>query len=117
MDVVPESSQQNLVRLAEALARLGAALEPGGATTTLSPAELARRGELKLDTDRGVVHVLTAVEGVSCYLERVPNALTVEVGGRQVMFWPREDLIEMKRRSNRLIDRADLGAWPRPTAG
>ena len=36
MDVVPESSQQNLVRLAEALARLGAALEPGGATTTLS---------------------------------------------------------------------------------
>jgi len=105
---VPDTSEENLARLASALEKMGATLEPGGPSTKLTPRELSAPGELKLYTDRGIIHLLTSVEGVPGYSELAPNGIEVEVDGEPVMFCSRADLVELKRRSGRLIDRADL---------
>lgn len=108
IDVVPETSSENLARLAGVLERLGASLEPGEAPARLSAAEIGAPGELKLYTELGLLHLLTDVEGVPPFGELARNALTIEVTGEEVTFCSRDDLIAMKRASGRLIDRADL---------
>lgn len=108
IDVVPETSIDNLTRLAVTLAELDAALEPGAEAARLSAADIAARNELKLYTRFGILHLLENVEGVPGYPVLSRNALSVDVEGEPVMFCSRDDLVEMKRTSGRLIDRADL---------
>ena len=107
IDVVPETSIENLTRLATVLEGLGSAREPGEGSTALTPAELGT-AELKLYTELGQLHLLGDVEGVPSFVELSRNAVVIEVEGEQVMFCSRDDLIQMKRASSRLIDRADL---------
>lgn len=92
IDVVPETSIENLTSLAAVLADLEAALEPGGEAARVSAAEIGAED----------------VEGIPAFSVLAPNALRVDVGDEQVMFCSRQDLVEMKRASGRLIDRADL---------
>lgn len=108
VDVVPETSIKNLTRLAEVLEELGTALEPGGEPARLSAADLGARGEQKLYTELGVLHLLGNFEGVPAYSILRRNALSVEVAGEQVTFCSRDDLVAMKKAAGRLIDRADL---------
>ena len=108
IDVVPETSTENLTRLADALEGLEAALEPGAEAARLSAADLADRDELKLYTRFGILHLLENVEGVPVYSVLSRTAISVDVEGEPVTFCSRADLVEMKRASGRLIDRADL---------
>jgi len=108
IDVVPETSMENLTRLAAVLADLEAAIEPGGGAARLSAADIGARDELKVYTRFGILHLLQNVEGVPAFSVLAPNALRVDVEGEQVMFCSRRDLVGMKRASGRLIDRADL---------
>jgi len=108
VDLVPETSMENLSRLATALEALEAALEPGGKPAGLSAADLGSRGELKIYTKLGILHLLEEVEGIPPFSALSRKALSVDVEGQPVMFCSREDLVEMKRASGRLIDRADL---------
>jgi len=108
VDLVPETSMENLTKLADALNGLEAALEPGDRPASLSAADLGSRGEQKLYTKFGILHLLGEVEGVPSYSVLSRNALAVEVEGQPVNFCSRDDLIEMKKASGRLIDRADL---------
>lgn len=108
VDVVPETSVENLSRLAEALGALEAALEPGAEPARLSAHDLVSQDELKLYTELGVLHLLEQVDGVPPFPHLARNALSVEVEGLPVMFCSRDDLVAMKKASGRLIDRADL---------
>lgn len=108
VDIVPETSMENLSRLSEVLAELDAALEPGAEPAGLSAADLGARGERKLYTKFGILHLLEEVVGVPPFSILSRNAVTVEVGDQSVSFCSRDDLVEMKRASGRLIDRADL---------
>lgn len=108
IDLVPETSMENLSRLAEALDGLGVTLEPGGESVRLTGRDLGAQADLKLYTKLGVLHLLEEVEGVPPFSALARNALSVDVNGQPVMFCSREDLVEMKKASGRLIDRADL---------
>jgi hypothetical protein len=108
VDIVPDTSDENLAGFAALLGTIHAAREPGGAPAELSPDDFTADGELKLYTDLGVLHVLTRVPGVPPYTELEPGSLQVEVGGSSALFCSRDDLVAMKRAAGRLIDLADL---------
>lgn len=108
VDIAVSTSTENLSRLADALRSLEARAEPGGDRQPLTPEILGAENDLKLYTRHGPVHVLSNVEGVPSLNELKRRAMTVEVEGRDVLFASREDIVAMKRRSGRLIDRADL---------
>ncbi len=107
VDLVPETSLENLTRLSKVLEELRAATGPGERPKRFSAAELGA-AELKLYTELGQLHLLGDVEGVPPFAELSRNAVVIEVVGEQVMFCSRDDLVEMKKASGRLIDRADL---------
>jgi hypothetical protein len=94
--------------MAAVLNALGAALEPGAEAADLAAADLGARGELKLHTKLGLLHIFNDVEGVPPFSALSANGFSVEVAGEQVMFCSRDDLVEMERAAGRLIDRADL---------
>lgn len=108
LDVAVTTSTENLSRLAGSLKRLEPRSEPGGEVHVPTAEQLGSQGELKLYTRFGPLHIITDVEGVPSFRELDKRAVTVEVEGRQVRFASREDVVEMKKRSGRLIDRADL---------
>ena len=107
VDIVPETSLENLTRLSNVLRQLGASFGPGDPAAALSAADLGGP-EIKLYTDFGQLHVLGDAETVPSYAELSRNSVAIEVAGELVMFCSRDDLVAMKKRSGRLIDRADL---------
>lgn len=69
---------------------------------------LALGGNFVLDTDGGRLDILQAVEPDLTYAEIAPNALVVEVFGREVRVCGYEDLVAMKTAADRDEDRLDL---------
>ena len=108
VDIAAAASIENLTKLADALTGLEGRVEPGGGVEHWSAELLGSRGEIKAFTVHGPLHVLTDVEGVPAFDRLKGAALAIDVEGREVLFAGRDDLIEMKKRSGRLIDRADL---------
>lgn len=108
LDVVPDHSPENLSRLADALATLGA--RPAGAMAGEPPSAdaLARADVVTLDTDVGGIDVHRAPPGAAPYQDLRARALVLEVAGARVAFAGRDDLIAMKRASGRPVDRGDV---------
>jgi hypothetical protein len=108
LDVVPEPSPENLQRLAQALASLGA--RPAGATAPDPPGaqELAWRDVTALDTGAGGLDVHRSPPGAAPFADLRERALVLEVAGTRVAFAGRDDIIAMKRAAGRPIDRGDI---------
>lgn len=104
MDIVPEPSAKNLRRLAVALESLGA--RPVGAKHP-APVRVPKAGVLELDTDAGGVDIHLAPPGAAPYLELRSRALELQLE-TGVLVAGLDDLIAMKRVSNRPIDRGDI---------
>lgn len=108
VDIFPASNRPNLVRLATALAELGAqpAAKPGSPAPTA--AELSGADTHVLETDAGGLDVHLRPLGAGPWAEVRGRAMVLEVVGARVPVAGRDDLIAMKRAAGRPIDRGDV---------
>jgi hypothetical protein len=112
-DLLPSPETANLERLAGALAELRA--RPAGSPVApkgfrLDAEALAAANAISLDTDAGGVDVHRRPPGSRPYPELRRAALVLRVGGVEVPFVGRDDLIAMKRAARRPIDLGDIAA-------
>jgi hypothetical protein len=111
-DICPESSADNLNRLADALRELNARIrvegEPDGLEFSFDPASLARMAMLNLTTDFGDFDISFAPAGFSGYDELVQHAVEVPVGGASVKVASLADVIRSKKTADRPKDRLAL---------
>lgn len=115
-DLLPAPGRENLARLANALRELGA--RPAGSEAPPAGWSVGRAlaGEdmVSLDTDAGGVDVHRAPPGAAPYAQLAARALRVEVFGIRLEVVGLDDLIAMKRASDRPLDRADVAALTEP---
>ncbi len=111
-DICPESSTDNLHRLADALRELNARIrvegEPDGLEFSFDAASLARMAMLNLTTDFGDFDISVAPAGFSGYDELVQHAVAVPVGGASVKVASLADVIRSKKAADRPKDRLAL---------
>jgi hypothetical protein len=112
-DVLPERSEENLSRLADALHELNA--RPAGSRGAGGAMEVdlkALRGTapLALDSDAGGVDIHPSPPGGGRYEEIHRRALVLTVAGVDVRFAGLDDLIAMKRAARRPVDLGDIAA-------
>ncbi|HEX6665486.1 MAG TPA: hypothetical protein VF081_02695 [Solirubrobacterales bacterium] len=113
LDVTPEPSQENLVRLSAALAELEARprdAAPGEAEISVSdPERLAIAAIVPpLLTRHGQIHILKEPKGAQGFEEMRKRALVVEIDGAEVAIVSLDDLIRMKRAAGRPADLDDV---------
>lgn len=106
LDLVPEPSEENLSRLAEALRALGA--RPAG-TQRPDAFRIPDTGVLELDTDAGGVDIHRDPPGAAPFAELRERALELELAVT-VPVVSLDDLIAMKYASGRPIDHGDISA-------
>lgn len=116
VDLIPEPSARNVERLGAALRELRARAVGG---TEPEAIEIPVSGVLELDTDAGGVDVHLDPPGAAPYPQLRARALVVRVFETPVAVVGRDDLISMKRASDRPLDRSDVLALtaPGPVAG
>src|SRR4051794_38343851 len=109
LDVVPQTSAENLDRLAQVLTDLGAEHPIDG---SLTGASLARPVSFKLHTRYGDIQVLNRMPSVPPYEQLRPNAVLIDLGqDRPARVCSLADLRAMKLASGRprdLVDVAEL---------
>lgn len=106
LDLVAEPSEENMNRLAEALAQIGGR-HP--IEERLSGAALARPGSIKVVTRHGEVHVLNRMPGTPLFAALERDRMLVEVdAGVAAPVCSLEHLREMKAASERPRDAVDL---------
>lgn len=110
IDLVPDPEPGNLVRLAHALAKLGA--RHAGGEQRCDDEDLRQLFDsasvVSLDTHAGGVDVHMRPPGAAPYAQLRSRALVVEVAGVRVWIVGRDDLIAMKRAAGRSVDRGDV---------
>lgn len=112
LDIVPGGNAENLRRLSDALAALGARslgnFEP-------ESVQIPSKGVLELDTDAGGVDVHFDPPGAPPYSDLRARALRLQLD-YPVLVASLDDLISMKRAGGRPIDRSDIVALTDPGA-
>jgi hypothetical protein len=111
LDVVIAASEENIDRLAGALAELDARiLGPNGerSRTVPSAALLASGDQWHLITDHGPLDVVTVPAHIGSFADMRARAHDVPLGDVTVPIAHREDLLKMKRASGRPQDAADV---------
>lgn len=110
LDVSPAANRENLDALGKALVELNAVLRgieedlpfvPDGRT-------LARMRILTLDTSLGPLDVLTHPDGAPSYAKLRSRALRIDIGPTDVLVASLDDLLSMKRATNRDKDMLDV---------
>lgn len=113
VDVVPETSRENLSRLADALRELGARIRTdavvGGLPFSTSAEALAGTKMLNLVTPFGELDLTFSPSGTSGYPDLVRGAVPRDVGGVQVRIAALADVIRSKEAAGR---RKDAEALP-----
>lgn len=105
LDLLCDSSAENLVLLAAALTELGAVV--AGSTKPPRPIEpdmLSGFRILTFSTEAGDVDLLFEAKGGFRYADVVEGAIEVDVGGAKASVCGRRQLIELKRASGRPHD-------------
>lgn len=111
LDLVPEPTPGNLVRLAEALDELRARVLNDGSEGLAIDARMLPRATLwQFATSAGDIDVLHDAPGAARFADLRARALEVELGEMRIPFASREDLIRMKRAAARPVDLADIAA-------
>lgn len=112
LDLVPDSSEENLSRLANVIDNPAGRVEiEGRAVAPHSTLTVLRTGDwIHVTTPRGDFDVLQGIGNVPTYRRLINAAETAEVEGVEIKVCSLDDLIEMKRASERLRDRDDLEA-------
>jgi predicted nucleotidyltransferase len=112
VDLVPDPSPENLERLDTLLVGLGGKVEVGG--RLLEPSAIRtflRTGDRTLVlTDLGRVDILQGLPQVPSFASLDENASEVDIDGLVVKVCSLDDLLTMKRTSDRVRDREDLEA-------
>ena len=112
VDLVPDPSAENLARLDALLVELGGRVEVG--ERLLAPAAIGtflRTGDRTLVlTDLGRIDVLQGLPQVPSFAALDERASEVDIDGLVVKVCSLEDLLAMKRASDRPRDRDDLEA-------
>lgn len=113
VDVVPETSRENLTRLVDALRELRARIRtdavPGGLPFATSAEALAGTKMLNLVTSFGELDLTFSPSGTSGYPDLVRSAVCHDVGGVQVEIAALADVIRSKEAAGR---RKDAEALP-----
>jgi predicted nucleotidyltransferase len=112
VDVVPDPSPENLTKLDALLRELGGRVEVGGRLLdAISISTLLRSGDRTLvATDLGHLDVLQGLPQIPSFRVLDEKAKEVDIDGLVVRVCSLEHLLEMKRSSDRAIDRVDLDA-------
>jgi predicted nucleotidyltransferase len=112
VDLVPDPAPANLEKLESLLQELGGKVEVDGRLLEGSAIRtFLRTGDRTLVvTDHGRVDVLQGLPQVPPFAALDERARTVEIDGLRIRVCSLEDLIEMKRASDRPRDRDDLEA-------
>ncbi len=111
LDVIPAPDEDNIGRLAAALAALEARPRdmPGGRPPTTQ--QLAAAAIVPpLTTRHGELHILRDVPGAPPYPELRARALVIDLDGIAIAIAGLDDLIAMKRASGRPADISDIAA-------
>ncbi len=126
LDIVPDPTPENLVRLAGLLAEIGArhvGLEDFSADEfphdPTDPAQLAEGANFRLETSHGPLDILqwvSGVEGDLAYPELAKQAITVRFRGRDICVCGIEHLRAMKRAAGREQDLADIRELSLPSS-
>jgi len=111
LDVIPAPDEQNIRRLASALAALDARPRdiPSGRAPTIEQLVTAAIVP-PLTTRHGELHILRDVPGAAPYAELRARALVIDFGGISLAIAGLDDLIAMKRASGRPSDIRDIAA-------
>jgi predicted nucleotidyltransferase len=112
VDLVPDPSPENLARLDALLVELGGKVEIGGRLLEASAIRtFLRTGDRTLVlTDLGRIDVLQGLPQVPSFAALAQRASEVDIDGLVVNICSLDDLLEMKRASDRPRDRDDLEA-------
>jgi predicted nucleotidyltransferase len=112
VDLVPDPSPENLGRLDELLVALGGKVEVGERLLESSAIRtFLRTGDRTLVlTDLGRIDILQGLPQVPSFAALDERASEIDVDGLVVKVCSLEDLLEMKRASDRPRDRDDLEA-------
>lgn len=111
LDIAILPARDNLERLAAALAEVDARiLGPGGERSSSPPsaALLASSDQWHLITDHGPLDVIVSPAHLGPFAEMLARAHRTPLGDLTVPIAHRDDLIRMKRASDRPQDRADV---------
>ena len=112
IDIVPEGSHDNLVRLSEALratnARVWTATEPDGIPFDLDTASIADVGVWNLVTDLGRLDLTFEPSGTTGYEDLARGAVRLEIMGTQVDVASLADIVRSKEAAGREKDRLVL---------
>lgn len=112
VDVVPDPAPENLTKLDSLLRELGGKVEVGGRLLDASSiSTFLRSGDRTLvATDLGYLDVLQGLPQVPRFEVLDEKATDVDIDGLVVRVCSLEHLLEMKRASDRAMDRVDLEA-------
>ncbi len=112
IDLVPDQSPANLARLDQLLVELGGKVEVAGRLLEASAIKtFLRTGDRTLVlTDLGRVDVLQGLPQVPAFATLDESATEVDIDGLVVKVCSLDDLLAMKRASDRPRDRDDLEA-------
>ena len=111
LDIAISPEPENLERLADALTDLDArVLGPGGERSESAPSAtmLGSRDQWHLITDHGALDVVTLPAHLGPFAEMLGRAHQASLGEITVPIAHRDDLLRMKRASDRPQDQADV---------
>ena len=119
IDLVPDPDPDNLDRLAATLTELDGRVETReGRLDSSAIRTFLHAGDRTLvSTPIGQVDVLQGLPQVPTFAQLDATAVTVELDGVPVRVCALDALLEMKRSSNRLLDRADVEALEEAHSG
>lgn len=113
LDVTPETSLENLSRLAEALRELGATIRvegvPGGLPFSVDGPSLVGRLTLNLETDHGDLDLAFTPDGTDGYPDLARSAQTRTLAGLKIEVASLDDIIRSKATAGRIKDLEALG--------
>ncbi len=108
VDIIPGRERSNLVRLAEALADLGA-IADGEPATAVDGELLSRDANMRFQTSRGQVDVLARADFAERYPGLRKRAIRAVAADVTVTVVSRDDLLALKAATGRDRDLLDIG--------
>jgi hypothetical protein len=108
VDIIPDTTSDNLTRLASAINALHG-VPHGDPTTPVTPELLSRDANMRFDTEAGQLDVLSAQPYRRMFPDLHARSIATEVQGVPVRVVSRNDLIRLKAGSGRDRDLLDIG--------